>query len=428
MMSEAAEASEQAAPAREGGRVPDVDYDTGPNVASVEDRGANCPLPALPGFDDLEEQALLPDPFRSLSGDRISEREEWTCRRAEIAAQVQAYQWGTKPTEPERVDGFLEGDELTVTVEDGEHSVEFTVALVPPATGEGPFPAMIVLGGMTALDADGTISGQGVTMIHFPHEEIAAQDNHRSYGDGLFYDLYGRDIPAGALVAWAWGVSRLIDALQKTPEANVDTTRLGVTGCSRNGKGALTVGALDERIVLTLPQESGAGGSALWRMAEAHHQEWLDNGGQPDYADVQTLSHAASENAWFRQSFSQFSDAVERLPFDHHMVMGLVAPRGLLMVNNTEQYWLDRRGSHFGPVFAHSLWEALGVPENMGSSQVGSSSHCFDVPPLQLEHVAAYVAEFLLGDTEQDTEISYTDGRFPDVRDEWVEWETPTLR
>src|SRR5690606_15794368 len=274
----------------------------------------------------------------------------------------------------------------------------------------------------------GTISGQGVAIVSFPHEEIAAQAGHSSYGDGLFYELYGEDYPTGALSAWAWGVSRLIDALQDTPEANIDTSRLGVTGCSRNGKGALAAGAMDERIALTLPQESGAGGSALWRMAEVHHEQWLDNDMMPDYADVQTLSHAASENAWFRKSFTQFGRAVEKLPFDHHMVMGLVAPRALLMVNNTEQYWLDRKGSHFGAVFAHSLWQALGVTANMGGSQVGSSTHCFDVPAEQLEHVAAYVARFLLDDDTQDTELMYTDGRFTDVSDEWITWETPALK
>lgn len=417
-----------AAPAREGGEVPEIKYGTGTNVAEIEDRGAACPLPALHAFQDLEEQALLPDPFLSLGGDRIDTKAAWTCRRAEILAQVQAYEFGPKPPKPERVTGSLQGDTLRVTVEHGEKKIEFEATLRHPDTGDAPHPAMIVLGGTTALDAEGTISGQGVAMIEFPHEAIAAQQSHSSYGDGLFYELYGADYQTGALSAWAWGVSRLIDALEETPDANIDTSRLGVTGCSRNGKGALAVGAMDERIALTLPQESGAGGSALWRLAQAHHEEWVADGMMPDYAAVQTLSHAATENAWFRKSFSQFGNAVDRLPFDHHMVMGLVAPRALLVVNNTEQYWLDRKGSHFGAVFAHSIWQAMGVADNMGGSQVGSSRHCFDVPALQLEHVAAYVAKFLVGDDDADTAIMYTDGRFADVSNDWVDWDVPSLQ
>ncbi len=53
----------------------------------------------------------------------------------------------------------------------------------------------------------------------------------------------------------------------------IDPTRLGVTGCSRNGKGALMVGAMDARFALVVPQESGSGGVASWRVSEE------DNGG-----------------------------------------------------------------------------------------------------------------------------------------------------
>jgi hypothetical protein len=54
----------------------------------------------------------------------------------------------------------------------------------------------------------------------------------------------------------AWGVSRVIDALETTPAANIKADRLGVTGCSRLGKGALMIGAMDSRIALTIPQET----------------------------------------------------------------------------------------------------------------------------------------------------------------------------
>ena len=43
-------------------------------------------------------------------------------------------------------------------------------------------------------------------------------------------------------------------------EEFVGGTTLGAQ-CS-NGKGALAVGAFDERVALTIPQESGSGGSA----------------------------------------------------------------------------------------------------------------------------------------------------------------------
>ncbi|XYI04163.1 hypothetical protein ACMHYB_45505 [Sorangium sp. So ce1128] len=43
----------------------------------------------------------------------------------------------------------------------------------------------------------------------------------------------------------------MIDALEKPPSANIDPRRIAVTGCSRDGKGALTAGAFDELSLVT---------------------------------------------------------------------------------------------------------------------------------------------------------------------------------
>src|SRR4029078_3099491 len=68
------------------------------------------------------------------------------------------------------------------------------------------------------------------------------------------------------LMAWAWGASRMLDVLQQAGGGIIDPTRIGVTGCSRNGKGAFTVGAFDERIALTIPQETSTAGCASYRL------------------------------------------------------------------------------------------------------------------------------------------------------------------
>lgn len=91
-------------------------------------------------------------------------------------------------------------------------------------------------------------------------DNIGQQTDSTSRGKGLFFDLYGSGASASAMTAWAWGVSRIIDALEAEPNAQINLSRIGVTGCSRDGKGALTVGAFEPRIALTIPQESGAGG------------------------------------------------------------------------------------------------------------------------------------------------------------------------
>lgn len=41
-----------------------------------------------------------------------------------------------------------------------------------------------------------------------------------------------------------------------------------MTGCSRNGKGALVAGACDNHIALVIPREGGSGGPGCWRIVK----------------------------------------------------------------------------------------------------------------------------------------------------------------
>src|SRR5262245_27794796 len=63
---------------------------------TAENSGAGCPMPAMAAFAALPVTESLPDPFLSLDGTRITTKAQWTCRRAEIAAQVQEYELGPK--------------------------------------------------------------------------------------------------------------------------------------------------------------------------------------------------------------------------------------------------------------------------------------------------------------------------------------------
>ena len=47
-----------------------------------------------------------------------------------------------------------------------------------------------------------------------------------------------------------------------------DLSKIVVTGCSYAGKMALFSGEFDERIALTIAQESGGGGINAWRVAD----------------------------------------------------------------------------------------------------------------------------------------------------------------
>ncbi len=378
--------------------------------------GGECNLPPIPSFSSLVNNKKFPDPFTFWDGSCMNE-DEWACRRAEIAELVQEFELGYKQETPySATTGSMNGNTLTVTVNDNGTQISFNCSIIYPSTGSAPYPAMIGCGFSWLNNT--ALSNMGVAVIIFPTDEIAEQKDASSQGKGKFYNMYGSNHSAGALMAWAWGMDRLIDALEKTPAANIDPERLGVTGCSRWGKGALICGAFDERIKLTIPQESGAGGAASWRVSQYQRNVLGQN--------VQWLAQIVGENCWFRANFGQFGSAVNKLPFDHHMVAGLCAPRALLIIENTSMEWLGNLSTWTNGNVAHYIWEALGVPEKMGYSQVGGHNHCA-LPSSQEPIVAAYVQKFLVGGGTGNTNVMYTDGGFTFDQARWVDWAVPNL-
>jgi len=215
-------------------------------------------------------------------------------------------------------------------------------------------------------------------------------------------------------MAWAWGVSRLIDVIEANGTKVFDLQHLAVSGCSRNGKGALVVGAFDERIALVIPQESGSGGSASWRISD-----WQGT-------TVQTLGEITGENVWFTLSLKQFNSAATKLPFDHHMLDGMVAPRGLIIIENTGMVWLGNQSCWGCSVAGHKVYEALGIPSNMGTSQIGGHNHC-QFPTSQQPEIDAFFTQFMLGGTANTT-VMKTDGGYKFDEGKWINWNVPILQ
>jgi hypothetical protein len=368
----------------------------------------------IPTFEELPENPYLPDPFEFMNGSKVTNKADWQSRRAEISALAQEFQYGCKPhIDYDATSGSINGKTLTVTVNENGRSISFDCSITYPGKGQSPYPALIVYG-MWPSSLQDIALDLGVAVISFPNDNIAVQKNAESRGTGKFYDLYGSNHSAGAIIAWSWGVSRLIDAIEKTPEARIDAKHLAVTGCSRNGKGALAAGAFDERIALTIPQESGSGGAASWRVSDFQG------------SSVQRLRQIVTENCWFRENFSQFSTSVDKVPFDQHSIMGLCAPRGLLIIENTAMEWLGNLSTWTAGNAAHKIYEALGVPDNMGFSQTGHPDHC-RLPASQEPAVKAFIRKFLLDEENVDTSVMETDGNLTFNEEKWINWTVPVL-
>lgn len=377
--------------------------------------GTACTVPPMPSYASLPNNSFLPDPFTFMNGSRMTTKAEWACRRAEIATLAQEFEYGYKPNPPSSATtGSRSGNTVTVTVNDNGRTVTFNASVTYPSTGTAPYPAIIGVGASNLNNS--ALSSMGVAVINLPNDQIGQQNGQGSRGVGRFYDMYGSGHSAGALMTWAWGASRLIDALEKTPAANIDTTRLGVTGCSRNGKGALAIGAFDERIKLTIPQEPGSGGSGTWRVSNS----MLSQG-----QSTQTLGQIVGENVWFRSNFSQFSNSVPKLPFDHHSIEGLVAPRALLVIENNI-LWLGPQSSWTGANAGRRIWEALGITDRMGYSLTTEHGHC-SFPSSQQAEVNAYVQKFLVGGGTGNTNVMRNDPGVPFNQGMWINWTTPAL-
>ncbi|KAF2461719.1 hypothetical protein BDY21DRAFT_93450 [Lineolata rhizophorae] len=362
--------------------------------------------PTLPADINFSEPAL-PDPFVALDGSEITTVDAWECRREEIRDLFQRYELGPKPPKPSEVSASFSGDQLTINCSEDGSSISWSVQISYPSSGQAPYPAIIGYGG-------GSIpTPAGVASINFFNDEIADQI---TYNRGKFYDLYGSESSSAALIAWAWAVSRIVDALEMTPDANVDTNKLAVTGCSRNGKGAMIAGAFDDRIVLTIPQESGSGGPGCWRLV----QQQKDQGGS-----VETAGQIVQGDAWFSRDFSSYTDRLDELPYDHHMLTGLFAPRGLLIIENTAFEWLGDMSTYGCSVAGQKIFESLGAGDNMGYSQVSHSDHC-GFPSSQQPELTAFFDKFLL-DRETDTDVFKTDGNFNFDESQWIQWDVPEL-
>lgn len=381
-------------------------------VMGSEDTGADFVIPPLPAATALASNAKLPDPFTSLSGARTATKADWRTRREELSKLAQAFVYGTKPPKPSSVTATFSGSKLALTCTDSGTSIDFSVTITLPLAGVPPYPALIVLGSYALPQ----VGAGGIATIAFNNDEMAQQLDKTSRGKGKFFDLYGTSIDSGSLIAWAWGVSRVIDGLEQTaPLHGIDVTRLAVTGCSRNGKGALACGAFDERIALTIPQESGSGGAASWRIADDEKAN-----GQ----NIQTASEIIGENAWLGTGFNQFAKATAKLPIDQHEVMALCAPRGLLVLENDID-WLGPVATYGASKAAHKVYEALGVPNNMGIALSSPHNHC-QLPTDQALDLYAYLVAFLLGGAANTAVDGTTRGIALDEA-KWIDWTVPAL-
>jgi hypothetical protein len=157
----------------------------------------------------------------------------------------------------------------------------------------------------------------------------------------------------GALRAWQWGVSRLIDYFEANPDSRVDAKKVGIEGLSRYGKAAIVTEAFEPRIAVGLIGSSGEGGVKLHRHLYGEAVENL----------------AGGEYYWMAGNFIKYgaSDPLKTaadLPVDSHELIALCAPRPCFISYGTVEHgdakWVDAHGSFMAGVLAGPVYRLLG--------------------------------------------------------------------
>lgn len=375
-----------------------------PLVYTQENRGEKFAKPAMPDLSQLPVIEPLTDPFSWSNGKgRSTKFRDWSKRRNEIGAEIQHYEIGIKPARPKNITAEYENDTLTVKITVNGETLTLTSKIILPE-GKGPFPAVIGIGrGSGSLPPD-LFSTRNIVQIPFNFAQVMAWQQKR--GSEPINKLYPELVHMGAYSAWSWGVSRLIDGLELVAEKlPVDLNYIGITGCSFAGKMALYAGAFDERIALTIAQESGGGGAAAWRVSET-------------LGNVETLGKTS--HVWFMEDLFRFSEDVSKLPFDHHELMAMVAPRALLCLGNPHFEWLADESGYVSCKAAKRVWETFGIADRFGFSIAGGHGHC-QLPEFQRPEVEAFIDKFLLGKKNVDTNVEKHP--YPNVDFErWTNW------
>jgi hypothetical protein len=395
----------------------------------VEDSGAGCELGALPASADLQEQTTLPDPFLNLSGERLTKKSQWRCRREEIRQLAEGFIYGTKPPQPESVSGSVTDTAISVDVTNQGQTATFTAMVTLPPGVTGPVPAVIGYGRSSFQD---TILAEGVAFINYNVTQVG-DETMRNPKIGAFYSANPDRPDTGMLAAWAWGVSRIIDVLEQSDSQLIDPRAIGVHGCSRSGKGAFIAGAFDERVALTIPFESGMAGVPAFRMIVPEGGEVLRNAIEyrpwaGDTFQQFLVLGASQEEPDLQVAQNQMSGMLQfKLPLDTHEVIGMVAPRGLFVMGNPFIVNLAPKAEDVTVQAGLQIYSALGVAENLTYvSNIADGTHCSFRPEF-VEPLQQNLRKFLKKDPAATTGTIDPHTTVAMDLAPNISWETPTL-
>ncbi len=352
-------------------------------------------------YDESKVPAYtLPELLVTSSGKPVNTVKDWeTNRRPEILKIFAEQIYGKTPmkklpvrfevTEVEKnaLGGKATRKQITAYFsQDGKHKMDILLYL--PNTTKNPVPVFLGLNfaGNQTVHADpaihlahswvrnrddagitnnrGSEESRGKLAKRWPVEQILARgygvatvfcgdlqpDHADNYSEGILPLFYkkGQTQPAAAewqtIGAWAWGLSRALDYLEK--DKDVNAKQVAVIGHSRLGKASLWAGAQDERFALVVSNDSGEGGAAITRRQYGEQIERINT----------------SFPYWFADNYKQYNGRENELPVDFHQLIALMAPRPVYVASASEDQWADPKGEYLGAYHAGSAYKLYGKP------------------------------------------------------------------
>ncbi|MBO0912021.1 MAG: acetylxylan esterase [Acidobacteria bacterium] len=345
----------------------------------------------------------LPDPLQLNRGGKVKTANEWwTERRPELIEIFDREIYGRVPPAAPKVNWEvrttaqeMNGNVPVVTKKIVGHvnnsaypliHVDIQLTLSTPKNANGPVPVIIefglspeVLAGLKKRypqffsEQHGPTWQQQVLAKGWGYAEYiptsVQPDNAEGLTDGII-GLVNRGQPRklddwGALRAWAWGASRVLDYFE-TDKA-VDPKRVAIEGHSRYGKASLVAMANDTRFAVGFISSSGEAGAKLFRR----------NFGE------QIGNIAGGEYYWMAGNFIQYDGprTENDLPIDAHELVALCAPRPVFISAGSVEKgdgWVDGKGMFLAAVGAGPVYRLL------GGKDLGTS----DFPPIETPLIA----------------------------------------
>lgn len=340
-------------------------------------------------FEDNAGAYTLPDPLQLRNGKKVTDAATWiNKRRPEIVHLFEQYQFGKAPGKPadmhfnlfDKGTPVLNGKAIRkqVTIyftDDSSKSMDLLIYLPAGAKSAPVLLNISFAPNSQAVDDSGvkrtmiwTRDGRRIPAGGSPFRKFDVQkfiDNGIGvalvyYGDiepdfptGIQYGIRSHYLTGGkklandewgAIAAWAWGLSRAMDYFETDPD--IDVKCVAVTGASRLGKTALWAGASDQRFAMVIASVSGEGGAALSRR----------NFGE-------TVAHITDTSRYFYQfapNYHSYSNKLNKLPMDAHMLISLIAPRPLLLQTGSTDYWSDPKGEFLAAIAAEPVYGLFG--------------------------------------------------------------------